>query len=161
MTDVAVDYGLYQVQGPHPASGTDTLLYLGQANRETFGARFSQLDHLQRWNPDDPWTNNAGLLRFFTGRIHPTEDEPQDAIGNELWAEYIVMAERLLISAHSPPWNAQLVKELKYDETETYQDCHVLNWGNRASLLPEVSGIRHAWAEFEGISDEPLEWTSA
>lgn len=159
MTDVATDYGLYLFQGPNPASGTDTLLYIGKANGETFGARFSQADRLM-WDPDKfPTTDNARLMRFFTGRILPTPDQPRDAIDDALWGEYIDKAEKLLIAAHAPPWNAQGVGGIPAKKAEDYDDCHVLNWGTRASLLPEVSGVRHSWAVFNGIGDNPLRWT--
>lgn len=151
--DVAIDYGIYQVYGPHPASGRNSLLYIGKANDETFGARFSQADRLA-WN--DPFADNAGLLRFFTGRIHPTEGEPQDVIDEELWGRYIDLAERLLIAAHSPPWNAQGVGGIRNKDAADYDDCHVLNWGTYASLMPEVSGMRHSWAEYGRLGDEPL-----
>lgn len=157
MRDEAIDYGIYQVQGPHPASGGDTLLYIGQANGETFGKRFGQPDHRYEWNPEDPWTDNTEMLRFFTGRIHRT----WRVVDNEKWETYINVAERLLIAAHAPPRNAQGVGGIKRKEAADYEGCHVLNWGNRAFLLPEVSSFRHAWAESERIKDEPLEWTGA
>ena len=155
------DFGIYQVHGPHPVSGTDSLLYIGQANDQTFGARFTNPDR-QPWGPDDaPWGDNTALLRFFVGRVHPTRyQRDRGAIDDELWGTYIDTAEKLLISAHAPHWNAQHVSGIKPEHTDDYDNCHVLNWGTRASLLPEVSGIRHAWTEFDSICEDPLKWTT-
>lgn len=159
--DGDTDFGIYQVYGPHPASGTESLLYIGQANDQTFGARFTNLDR-QEWSPDNaPWEDNTALLRFFTGRVHPTQHEQdRGAIDDEMWGRHIKMAEKLLICAHKPNWNAQHVHGIKEEQTDVYDNCHVLNWGTRASLLPEVSGVRHAWSEFKRICDDPLEWTT-
>ncbi|MXY10399.1 MAG: hypothetical protein F4Z00_00190 [Acidimicrobiaceae bacterium] len=154
------DFGIYQVYGPHPASGTDSLLYIGQANDQTFGERFTNHDR-REWSPD-PWGDNTMLLRFFTGRVHLTQHEQdRGAIDDELWGTYIDMAERLLICVHAPHWNAQGVQGINQEQTGDFDDCHVLNWGTRGSLLPEVSGARHAWKEFERICDDPLEWTTS
>ncbi|MDE0666782.1 MAG: hypothetical protein OXH67_14390 [Acidimicrobiaceae bacterium] len=158
--DGGTDFGIYQVYGSHPVSGEDSLLYIGQANDQTFGARFTNPDR-QLWSRDDAWGDNTSLLRFFTGRVHPTQSEQdRSAVDDELWGTYIDMAEKLLICAHVPHWNAQGVHGITPEKTNVYDNCHVLNWGTRASLLPEVSGLRHAWTEFERISDDPLEWTA-
>ena len=155
------DFGIYQVCGPHPAGGTESLLYIGKANDQTFASRFRNLDR-QEWNPDNaPWEDNIPLLRFFTGRVHPTQyEQDRGGIDDELWGAYIDMAEKLLICAHAPNWNSQHIGGISYGHTDVYDDCHVLNWGTRASLLPEVSGVRHAWSEFEQICDDPLNSTA-
>lgn len=155
------DFGIYQVYGPHPVSGTDSLLYIGQANDQTFAARFTNPDR-QLWGPHDaPWGDNTALLRFFTGRVHPTQRQrDRGAIDDQLWGTYIDTAEKLLICAHVPHWNAQHVSGIKPEHTDDYDNCHILNWGTRASLLPEVSGARHAWTEFDSICEHPLEWTA-
>ena len=160
--DGGMDFGIYQVYGPHQASRTDSLLYVGKANDQTFSARFKNHHLLQ--NPDTAdglWEDNTALLRFFTGRVHATQQD-QYAIDDELWGTYIDMAERLLICAHTPHWNAQGVRGINTEGTDAYDNCHVLNWGMRASLLPEVSGVRHVWTEeFEQICDDPLVWTAS
>ena len=156
--DGGMDFGVYQVYGPHPSGGTDSLLYIGQANDQTFGERFANSDR-QEWSHDDAWGDNTALLRFFTGRIHPTCEQDRDAIDDEFWGKCIDMAEKLLICAHAPHWNAQGIRGIKEEDTDVYDNCHILNWGTRASLLPEVSGVRHAYTEFERICDDPLEWT--
>lgn len=49
------DYGIYQVYGPHPVNGTDSLLLHRAGNDQTFGARFTNPDR-QQWGPnDEPW----------------------------------------------------------------------------------------------------------
>ena len=141
--DGDTDFGIYQVYGPHPVSGTDSLLYIGQANDQTFGARFTNPDR-QEWSPKHAlWEDNTALLRFFVGRVHPTRRQrDRGTIDDELWGTYIDIAERLLICTHAPHWNAQSISGISYEQTDVYDDCHVLNWGTRASLLPEVSGVR-------------------
>lgn len=150
------DYGLYQIYGPHPASGADTLLYIGKAYDQTFRARFLGAD--KRWlNSDDPWNDNVTLMRIFTGRIHLTNDMQDQA--RDLWETYVTNAERLLIASHAPPWNAQGVGGIgRTAENHEAANYHVLNWGVRASLLPEVSGARHAaWEDFEQINVDPIQ----
>ena len=36
------DWGIYQIYGDHPVYGSDVLLYIGKAERQTFGARLAQ-----------------------------------------------------------------------------------------------------------------------
>ncbi|MXV97564.1 MAG: hypothetical protein F4126_12990 [Acidimicrobiaceae bacterium] len=154
------DYGLYQVYGPHPTGATESLLYIGQANGQTFGERFTNADR-QEWCSDG-WGDNTVLLRFFTGRVLQTKDEQQcGAIDDELWGTYIDLAERLLIFAHSPHWNSQGIYELPREQTDDYDNCHILNWGTRASLLPEVSGARYTETVFEQLCDDPLDTRQA
>ena len=86
---------------------------------------------------------------------------PVRAVDDQRWGTYIDTAEKLLICAHTPHWNAQGVSGIKPEHTDDYDHCHVLNWGTRASLLPEVSGARHAWTEFDSICEHPLKWTTS
>ena len=160
--DHSTDFGIYQVYGPHPVSGADSLLYIGRANDQTFGDRFTNPDR-QVWSPDDgPFGDNTALLRFFVGRVHPTHDQQQrGAIDDELWGTWINRAERLLICAHVPHWNAMGVAGITREQTDDYDNYHVLNWGTRASLLPEVSGARHGWSHFDQVCDNPLDWTAS
>ena len=39
LTDRRTDYGVYQVYGRHPVYGQHALLYLGRAQKKTFGVR--------------------------------------------------------------------------------------------------------------------------
>ena len=45
--DSRKDYGIYQVYGTHNISGPNTLLYIGQANQQTFYQRIEQ--HRNDW----------------------------------------------------------------------------------------------------------------
>ncbi|MGF7014622.1 hypothetical protein [Ornithinibacillus bavariensis] len=42
ITDNEIDYGIYQVYGSHNVYGSNTLLYIGKADRQTIGKRISQ-----------------------------------------------------------------------------------------------------------------------
>lgn len=149
------DRRIYQVYGPHPAGAAESLLYIGKANDQTFGERFTNADR-QAWCPDG-WGDNTVLLRYFTGRIHHTKDEQQrGAIDDELWRTYIDLAERLLILAHTPHWNAKGIQEIPREQADDYDNLHILNWGTRASLLPEVSGARYTETLFDQLCDGPL-----
>ena len=154
------DYGIYQVYGPHPANATESLLYIGQANDQTFGERFTNADR-QEWYPDG-WGDNTVLLRFFTGRVLPTRDEQQrGAIDDELWGRHIDLAENLLIYVHSPHWNAKGIHAITTERSAAYDDCHVFNWGTRSALLPEVSGMRYTETLFEQLGEKPHEYTAS
>ena len=148
------DYGLYQMAGPNNA-----LLYIGKANTETFRDRFKQADH-SIWDfKKYPWEDNTRLMRFFTGRIHAGSSWPSDDPDYAMWERAIDLAERLLIAAHGPPWNKQFATGIPEKKAEDFDDCHVLNWGNYGLLLPEVSGVRHSWVEWNRIKDKPLKTT--
>jgi len=144
------DYGLYQVCGPHPTTTAETLLYIGKANSQTFGKRFTGTDR-QQWCPNG-WGDNTVMLGYFVGRVHQTQDEPID---HELSRTYIDLAEKLLIFAHVPNWNAEYIAGITRERSADYDNYHVFNWGTRRSLLPEVSGARHGWTLFERLSDGP------
>lgn len=125
-TDRRTDYGVYQVCGPHTSYGPDALLYIGQAARQTFGTRLGQ----ESWRG---WQETNGSVHVFLGRLHGSETPL-----NNQWNAQIDWAERLLIFAHRPAHNASRLNR----RTAVMQTCHVLNWGDRGRLLPEVSGAR-------------------
>ena len=96
-------YGLlYQIYNVHPVYGADILVYIGQANKATFGDRFREGD--RDWMKDDhaPWDDNTCRIRIHIGRIHmeqgakcPQEDE------RNTWID---RAEALLIACpHADP----------------------------------------------------------
>lgn len=145
------DYGIYQIYGVHPVYGHDTLLYIGRARDYPFGTRFAQAD--RKWM-ESSLGDNTGSIRIHTGRIHVGKDDGHP--GSTRWDTWIDSAEKLLINTHSPAWNARDVGGLKEEETDSYKGCHVLNWGQYARLLPEVSGARHAWAVWKELADNPL-----
>ena len=123
------DYGVYQVYGCHSVYGVDTLLYIGKARDQTFAKRLRQEEH---WE----FHQDSGRLSIYVGRLSGWDGTPSDKI----WCDLIDRAEKLLILAHRPAWNAQ--KEINGDDP-SLQEFHILNWGCHRSLLPEVSGWRH------------------
>lgn len=151
--DGDTDYGLYQIYYVHPVYG-DTLVYIGKAGEQTFATRLGQSEY--RWMGDDHltlWEDNGRRIRFHTGRIHVQQNE--NPPGDATWNDWIVRAEHLLISAHSPAWNATYVRTPPRDPV--YHDVHVLNWGQHARLLPEVSGARFTNdAVFTRLNDDPV-----
>ena len=133
--DLRMDYGVYQFCGPHTVYGRDVLLYLGKAARQTFGVRIQQ----EGW---ERWQEANGSVRVFLGRLS-AGSTPQ----NDLWNREIDLAERLLIQAHRPAHNASGLYRTRDPDIER---LHVLNWGDRGALLPEVSGARWS-ARFASI----------
>jgi len=125
LDDLVRDYGVYQVYGHHPTYGPGSLLYIGQANQQTFCTRLSQ----------ENWEIEERDFNFFIGRLADT-NQPS----NDIWDKRIDLAERLLIYAHEPARNS---KGLYSIPDEELYDEHILNWGNFGSLLPEVSGLRY------------------
>jgi len=123
------DYGVYQVYGCHSVYGVDTLLYIGKASDQRFAKRLGQEGH---------WIYHQDFQRLsvYVGRCSGWDGTPSDKV----WADQIDHAEKLLILAHRPAWNAR--KEINGDDPRL-QEFHILNWGCHRSLLPEVSGWRH------------------
>ena len=125
------DFGIYQIYGSNPAHGSDVLLYIGRAMGGSFGWRVPQ--HEWRLDNDD-----VGDIRVHFGRFAGVAT-PSD----EIWNRQIELAERLLIFAHQPPLN----KRVGLGSLDTaLQSVHVCNWGVRADMLPEVSGLR--WTSY-------------
>ena len=125
LDDLARDYGVYQVYGHHPTYGPGSLLYIGQANQQTFYKRLSQ----------ENWEFEERDVNFFVGRLSDTKQP-----SNDVWDKSIDLVERLLIYAHEPARNS---KGLYSIPDEELYDVHILNWGNFGSLLTEVSGLRY------------------
>jgi hypothetical protein len=124
------DWGVYQIYGCHPLYGSDVLLYIGKAERQYFGQRLSQEDWWQ-YGPD------SKRMTIYLGRL--AGPKTQLAPDDNTWCRWIDLAERLLIFAHHPAWNAQ--KNIGRLDAEL-QNIRVLNWGHYRSLHPEVSGAR-------------------
>jgi hypothetical protein len=113
--------GLYQVYGDHPVYGSKALLYIGKSERQTVADRVES----------DSWQLRDAQAEVHVGLIVNQEDltaaERERLIG---------AAERLLILAHKPSQNA---REFKNPPEPSGEHFHLLNWGARRSLLPEVS----------------------
>lgn len=104
------------------------LLYIGKAERQTFGMRISQ----ENWVAN----RNADALKIYVGRLTGLQQ-----ISDEEWSQEMALAEKLLIYSHTPACNIQFITLSNDQELE---DIHIFNWGNHCDLMAEVSGRR--WA---------------
>lgn len=120
------DYGVYQVYGHHPLYGHSVLLYIGQANMQTFGVRLRQ----------EEWTygTDPSNVQFYVGRV-----AGQKKITEDDWGTKIDIAEKLLIYAHLPVFNTSNTKSVP---EKIVLQSRVFNWDSYRSLFPEVSGSR-------------------
>lgn len=121
------DYGVYQVYGSHPIYGSDVLLYIGKASQQTFAVRLRQ----EQWLYNQDGRN----IRYYVGRL-AAERTPED----KEWHQQINSVEALLIHSHWPAGNSQYIQSLGADGPQLAK-IHLLNWGQRRSLLSEVSGL--------------------
>jgi hypothetical protein len=134
----AKDFGVYQIYGSHAVYGSHVLLYIGKADRQTFGVRIRQ--ELWQLNKD------ARAVQVYVGRL-AGETTPS----MEQWSQEIADAEKLLIYAHAPASNSQYINQIP---EQTLRDVHILNWGMHRDLLAEVSGARWTGKYFEMPSYE-------
>lgn len=112
------DFGIYQFRGPHTAYGNNAMLYIGMTIT-TFAKRLPG----EGWRE---WQQDRGNVQVYISRIDNKKQIP--------------FVERLLILAHRPSHNSKGL--YKNDVTSNLHQMHILNWGNRGGLLPEVSGAR-------------------
>lgn len=107
--------------------GSNALLYIGRAVDQRFGVRIKQ---------EEGWTYNrdAQRVEVYVGRL-----SGRHAKDYQDWDSEIILAERLLIYAHLPPYNRQAT--LAAREADLH-NVHILNWGCHRDLLPEASGAR-------------------
>jgi GNAT superfamily N-acetyltransferase len=90
------DYGVYQIYGKHILSGSDTLLYIGRATRQSFSSRF--VEH----NKD--WLGNEEEIKIYLGRI----DDPNKYSRDDHWKTWerdAELAENIMIYKYSPNYN--------------------------------------------------------
>ncbi len=130
LRDEYIDYGVYQIYGSHPIYGSDVLLYIGKADRQTFGARLSQ----EGWNFHN---QDSSRVAVYIGRLAGYSSTPRDSV----WSQHITLVERLLIYSHWPAGNSS---GLNVEFGKELYRVHVLNWGKYRDLLPEVSGSRYS-----------------
>jgi len=116
-----IDYGVYQIYGTHNIFGPNSLLYIGQANDQTFGKRLSQHIDWLEWEFSE--------VEIFIGKLGGTKTKK-----DEEWANEIDEAERLLIYYSSPPYNTKNLNS--YGDIN---DTIVLNFGRKNMLPLEVS----------------------
>lgn len=118
-----IDYGIYQIYGNHLVYGDNVLLYIGQANEQTFYTRITQTAY---------WLEKH--FSFYIGRI-----SGQFTPSYEIWHDQISAAEQLLINIHAPAYNTANINSFNEDKV---RNLHILNVGEYKGLLPEVSGTR-------------------
>jgi hypothetical protein len=137
------DYGVYQIYGKHPIYGLNSLLYIGIATDQTFSKRFDE--HNKKWLRDldlSSVTVCLGDVYLQPGKVYK---ESEDFVSPEEWERITKQCEQLLIYALAPGYNSrnkQSINELELRE------LHILNWGDRRDLFPEISGDR--WTEKYG-----------
>jgi hypothetical protein len=121
------DYGIYQVYGDHPVYGRDTLLYIGQAKGQTYSQRM-------KGHTDFDSSQASKFTRFSLSYFCKVDD-----LCEENWGDAIDIVEQALIKSHFPALNARDVKGF-FDAA--VPNILIYNWGERGSLLPEVSTLR-------------------
>lgn len=130
------DHGIYQVYGTHNVLGPGTLLYIGQANSQTFAERIPQ-GH-QNWIDWEP-----GTIEIYLGHLCGTEAMTE--ANWPIWEAMIDRAEALLIFFCSPPYNSSGIREL-HDMPATI----VANYKRRHRLPQLVSNI-YEMAPFDDL----------
>lgn len=150
--DSKKDYGLYQVYGDHVVYGPGSLLYIGKACDQTF---FTRLKQHADWC--DECEADRLSLDVYLGRLIRQSDN-QMTPSDETWSEEISHAEKLLIFSHSPAWNSSSINTVRDAEVK---DRHVLNWGKRGSLLPEVTGAYWSLLYYDNEIWPFYEWAGA
>jgi hypothetical protein len=130
--DEKEDYGKYQIYGNHPVYGENTLIYIGMAAKQTFGKRMVQ--------EEISWLNDKDIqpINIFVGRF-----DMDDKLLDQEWEKLTEKVEQMLIYAHAPSYNSSKIDKPLGKE---FEKIHILNWGIRGSLLPEVSGAR--WSNY-------------
>ena len=122
------DYGLYQIYGRHILAGSDTLLYIGEATRQTFSSRFST--HMS-------WLANEEEITVYLGRIY---DRQRHLPKNEwaVWARDVQIAECLLIYKYAPNYNSDSIAEPP--SLKPYERVILNHSGQRHRLHPKDVG---------------------
>lgn len=139
LNDEQKHYGVYQIYGHHSLYGSHVLLYIGKADRQTFGERISQ----EEWDFIEDPQNTQIYIGQFAGKGN---------IGNDEWSDLIDLSEKLLIYANNPIFNHS--NTLSIPE-EKLIDLHIFNWSSYRDLLPEVSGKRHT-SKFSDITEDDI-----
>lgn len=133
------DYGVYQIYGHHPLYGSSVLLYIGQAQVQTFGKRISQQEWKNRSDPDN--------MQVYVGRL-----AGRNKITSDAWNTLIEQTEKLLIYAHQPAFNTQSTKSLPEEDV---LENRIYNWYSHRDLFPEVSGRRFT-SRFDHIVEDHI-----
>ncbi len=131
------DFGLYQIYGRHPAYGKNALLYIGQANAQSFAIRLKNRFEFEE-SSAYPHTLRVGRI------VKSTELDKQLEWDESRWNEMITLSEKLLLLSHATAFNKQGNSGL-YDDTDESKNIHIFNWEDYGDLLPEVSSYRYSY----------------
>ncbi len=101
-------------------------MYIGKVENQTFNTRITQED----WNY---WHDDSNNIEIYVGRIADEVDVEFEDVRKR-----INISEKLLIFAHSPVCNTSNSKGV-YESIDI--NWHVLNWGKKRDLFPEVSAM--------------------
>lgn len=116
------DYGLYQIYGTHNIFGSDSLLYIGLANNQTFATRLSQHEYWLEWENSE--------MKIYIGKLGGIKQISEDE-----WSELIIKAEKLLIYFAKPTHNSSNLNNYGANINNTI----VINYGRKNRLPMEVS----------------------
>lgn len=125
VNDYSKDYGIYQIYGFHPVYGSNVLMYIGLAAKQTFCQRIKQ----EGWEAN----KDAENIEVYVGRLCGETPSVEE------WERLIAKVEKLLIFSHTPASNQSNIGTIPFSDLE---DLHIINWGNHRSLASEVSGQR-------------------
>jgi hypothetical protein len=109
------DYGIYALYGTHAVLGPDALMYIGQANMNTFAGRLDW--HFRDWGR---WESSE--VKVYLGRVGGWE-----SITDEQWGRMVDQAESLTIFYTSPPYNSARIKTLRLHDPMiivNHKRCH-------------------------------------
>jgi hypothetical protein len=123
------DYGIYQIYGNHSVYGDNSLLYIGKTKKQTYSKRINGHKDF-----------DASQVSKFT-KLHLSYFCKIDDLSEANWDEAIDLVETVFIRAHSPALNSQNVMGFLEKDTP---NILIYNWGERGSLLPEVSTLRYS-----------------
>ncbi|MBL7789349.1 MAG: hypothetical protein JNL75_05890 [Chitinophagales bacterium] len=137
------DYGLYQIYADHYAYGKNALVYIGLAKENTFAARLFSKDRLDSDFIESSIEPTEVRFGYIVKSSKDEENKDHD-YSMEMWDKYIEVSERLLIKTHTPALNSQL--NHNHWKNNFDKDYLIINWGNKGSLLPEVSTFRNSYA---------------
>jgi hypothetical protein len=130
------DYGVYQVYGPHAVYGSDSLLYIGKANKSTFAERF---------NKHETWIDDEQAeVSVYVGRLGGGKQ-----LSDTEWEKQINQAEALLLYFTTPLYNK------KEEQVDYQKQTVVLNFYKCNKLPLVVSNLWknssiwvHEWEEY-------------
>lgn len=123
------DYGVYQIYGHHILYKDNTLLYVGQAAKETFSQRFR--DHERNLLKDD----DPRQIRIYLGRL---KDSSKYMARDKwrIWYRDVDIAESILIYKYLPPYNGSGKGDYPTSRYQ-YTEIKLLHKGDKERLESE------------------------